>query len=308
MKLKNIQLEKTETFPIRETISLQKTTNDWDNCRSYYRGNSSYWKVKRLVNGYIGRPFSELYWKVKPLLKTESKPMSELLRWHFSEDDDYYIDENGLIAFIVHKKNNYSPKKAKFFEFNNKFYLITPESDVGKVLHVRECKKHHSDKSVNTWIGYKFNDNLVKYSNFLVRFVKGHKDIHAYIGSITRLEADYFLHPEMFSNCKTIGEQIIDIEKCLCFVDKKSLGKYLRRQDLEKIKANSKAEREKEKIEIEKAQTLLGAAMSEFQLRKAEEISLRHIKEQKEMELSNQIRDRHGFDENSFIRQQNRVK
>jgi hypothetical protein len=161
---------------------------------------------------------------------------------------------------------------------------------------------------VDIWIGYKFNDNLIKYFDFLARFVKGHKDTHTYIGNITKLEADYFLNPEIFPNYKTFGEQIVDIEKCFCFVDKKSLGKYIRRQNLEKHKQVSKAKREKEQTELEKAQHLLGAAMEQFKLRKSEEIRLRRIKEQKEAALSLEIAKRHGFDENSFIGQQNRVK
>jgi ABC-type phosphate transport system substrate-binding protein len=123
MKLTNFPLEKIETLPSHETISLQKATNGWYSGRSYYRGNGSYWKVKTLVDGYIGRPFSELYWKVKPLLKTESKPMSELIRWHFSEGDDYYIDKNGLVAFNGDKKTTIRANNQVFLSLTTNFIL-----------------------------------------------------------------------------------------------------------------------------------------------------------------------------------------
>lgn len=287
-----------EDLPFKEPVG-KEYKSWWVGRHNQHR--TKYWQqVTRLVYGYEGRLFEDLAKKALPLLVDESKPMSALLKYWFGERGNHSIVE-GLVTRNKAEKVNYLPKGS--FEHNGKFYLSTEESIVGFVLKLRKYKRTYWGNE-DTWI--ESPDNYMKYSDFIDRYVRNHRN-YKLNGVFNDIEAAHFLNP---NNCAylPVGNKLIDISKCLCFDDKKSLQKYIKRVNWEKRNENRKALREAEKKKLEESNQLLGVAMEKFQLRKAKEIELRKQKQLEEEKKSLEIAKRHGFDEDSFRGQQNRVK
>jgi hypothetical protein len=139
---------------------------------------------------------------------------------------------------------------------------------------------------------------MLSFDDFIKIHILNHQINHR--SFLTKLEADYFLNPDKYDYITYKGE-IIDLSKCIAFDNKKAMYKYVKKINYEKNKADAKAQKELEANKREEANNLINAAMVDFNLRKEKEKQLRREKEQKENKINNQIRNRHGFDENSFM-------
>jgi hypothetical protein len=278
--------------PMRESMSYSRQYG-----YGFDRGREMYNKIRILLDGHIGRPFSEFYWKIKPYLKFKSKPMTYILKHYFSVEDDYSIVE-GLIVYTPDTKKEVLPYNCLVKD--SIYYSITEESKMGCLLRLSQ---NYGNKVYNIEQATKYGyGNSITYKDFITIFgIEQRKTYkYRYTAKITHLEAMYYLYPERY-NYVGYGGSIIDPEKCISFDSKKSLLKYVKRRNYEKEDDLRKKERKDIKDKQLKAQSLIGNAMIDFKLRKEKVKQQQLEQKQKEEALSAEIRNRHGFDETSFM-------
>lgn len=300
-------MDYNKDLPFTETM---KSVKQYKQKSKFYWGgnnNNPYKKVNKIITNSVGKSLPHVFNTVKKYINNESSPMSYVLKNWFAEKDDLYLENNIIKSkydkynIYTNKYKNYSAAFCKVNKQESDVYFITKESIVAYTLELIKEGEFIKVKNKERKGEYGYGSRM-PYKQFVNLFFINRNPNKNYfsLAEITQKDADYFFNAPKYPviECR---EFWIDITKCVHYHSLTEYKRLNKSKNYELINKKKKEKREKVLQSKLKSVSLLSEAMIDYTRRSSDSNQKMLELFKKNSKLSDEIRDRHGFDENSFI-------